>query len=163
MRKNDIQINGNIIGGRQGFAYICNSMIYEVLKADLDKEQEYKGYSQFGKVRVIKKYKDTEIAIEGTLEAEDGKWTIGGSGCCLKAGFGFSDMMNSIEEASLPRLHEGDIVAIAMYSKKIEFASLSLFKVGKIDSNCMVMAHLIPLDEAEMNIVRQDTERWCNR
>ena len=33
--KNDIKTAGNIIYGRQGWAYICNSLKFAVLKADL--------------------------------------------------------------------------------------------------------------------------------
>ena len=161
--KNDIQINGNIIGGRQGWAYICNSMKFAVLKADMDKEQEYDDYKTFGKVRVIWNYRGHENASVGTLEVENGKWSIGSWGCCLKAGFGFHDMVKSIEESNLQVIRKDDVIAVATFSNKIEFAWLSLFKVSSIDSNCTTMAELIPLNEDEMAEIKKDAERWCNR
>jgi hypothetical protein len=161
--KIDIQINGNVIGGRQGWAYICNSMRFAVLKADLDKEQEYKDFQTFGNVKVIWNYRGEENGANGTLEISDGKWKIGGHGCMLKASFGFSDMMDGIENANIPTVRKDDIVAIATYSKQYEVAVLSLFKVGRIDIHCTTMASLTPLTDEEMQAVKADAVRWCNR
>ena len=162
---NEIIINGNIIGGRQGWAYICNSMKFAVLKADMDKKQEYgaDGFSTFGDVRVIWNYRGHENASVGRLEANKGEWSIGGWGCCLKADFGFHDMMESIEESNLPVIRKDDVVAIALFSKDIQFASLTLFKVGKIDINCQTITRLTPLTDEEMQEIKKDADRWCNR
>lgn len=161
--RNDIQINGNIFGGRQGWAYICNSMRFAVLKADMEKEQEYDSFKTFEKVRVIWNYKGHENAMSARLEVENGNWAIGNGGCCIKADFGFYDMIESIEDANCPIIRENDVVAIALYSADIHFASLNLFKVGKIDINCQVVARLIPLSEDEMQEIKADAEKWCNR
>lgn len=161
--RNDIQINGNIIGGRQGWAYVCNSMRFSVLKADIDKEQEYDDFKIFDEVRVIWNYRGHENASVGTLEVENGKWSIGSCGCCLKAGFGFSDMIKSIEESNLQTIRKDEVVAIALFSSKFEFATLNLFKVGSIDTNCQIMTTLIPLTDDEMQEIKNDAERWCNR
>lgn len=162
--KNDIQINGNIIGGRQGWAYICNSMKFAVLKANMDKEQKYEDFKTFGNVRVAwNGLQGHELIAVGTLEVESGKWSIGGHGCCIKASFGFDDMVKSIEESNLQVIRKDDIIAVATFSNKIEFAWLSLFKVSSINSNCTTMAELIPLNEDEMAEIKKDAERWCNR
>ena len=163
MMRNDIQINGNTIGGRQGWAYVCNSMDIAVLKADLDKKQEYDDYKTFGDVRVIWNYRGTESTKVGTLEVENGKWGIGSAGCMLKAHFGFHDMMTSIEESNLPIIRANEVVAIALYSKENEVATLNLFRVGKVDINCMTVARLTPLSDEEMQEVKKDADRWCNR
>lgn len=163
MRTNDIKINGNVIGGRQGWAYICNSMKFAVLKADMEKEHEYDDYRVFEKVRVVYSHRGSESLSEAQLEVEKGEWFIGSWGCCIKSSFGFHDMMKSIEQANSPIIREGDVVAIALYSDKIEFASLSLFKVGKVDINCQVVARLNPLTDEEMQKVKDDADRWCNR
>lgn len=163
MRRNDIQINGNVIGGRQGWAYICNSMKFAVLKADMDKEQEYDDFKTFGQVRVIWNFRGHENSSEGTLEVEKGKWSIGSWGHCLKASFGFHDMMESIERANLPVIRKDDVVAVALHSKKFEFASLMLFKVGNIDINCQTVTRLTPLTDEEMQEIKKDADRWCNR
>ena len=161
--KLDIQINGNYIGGRQGWAYICNSMRFAVLKADLEKEQEYDDFKTFGNVKVIWNYRGEENGSVGTLEVSEGKWKIGGHGCCIKSSFGFSDMMDGIDNANLPIIRKDDIVAIAMYDKGNEIAILGLYRVGRIDINCMTMTSLTPLTDEEMQEVKKDAERWCNR
>ncbi len=163
--RNDIQINGNIIGGRQGWAYICNSMRFAVLKADMEKEQEFgaDGYSTFGDVRVIWNYKGEESTARGILECENGEWKIGGWGCCIHSQFGFSDMMESINEANNPVIRKDDIVAIALFSQKSKFAVLNLFKVGKIDINCQTITRLTPLTDEEMQEIKKDADKWCNR
>ena len=161
----DIKINGNVFGGRQGWAYICNSMRVPVLKADLDKEQEYKenGFCIYDDVQVVWNYRGAERNYIGTLEVNKGEWSIGGSGACLHADFGFSDMMESIENANAPIVREGAIVAVALYSKALKVATLSLFKVGKVNINCMTIAKLIPLTGEEMQEVKADANRWCDR
>lgn len=162
--RNDIQIHGNIIGGRQGWAYICNSRSFAVLKADMDKEQKYDDFKTFENVRVVwKGLRGDEIMAVGTLEVEKGNWKIGGHGCCIHAGFDFTDMIESIEESNLQVIRKGQIVAIALFSKKVEFASLMLFKIGSIDVNCITMADFIPLTDEEMQEVKADAEKWCNR
>ena len=163
--RNDIQISGNIIGGRQGWAYICNSMRFTVLKADMDKEQEYgaDGYNTFGQVRVAWNYKSDELTLTGTLECENGTWMIGSGGCGIHSQFGFSDMMESINDANNPVIRKDDIVAIALFSQESKFATLNLFKVGKIDSNCITVTTFIPLTAEEMEQVKNDADRWCNR
>ena len=161
--KNDIKIHGNIISGRQGWAYICNSMKFAVLKADMSKEQEYEDYKRFDKVRVAKEYRNHELVHVGQLEVNKGKWSIGGWGCCISADFGFSDMMKSVEESNMQVVRKGDIVAIALIMSDIEFVSLMLFRAGAIDMNCMTMTDLTPLTDEEMQEVKEDAERWCNR
>ena len=160
---NDIQINGNVIGGRQGWAYTCNSMQITVLKVDLDREQEYEDYKTFDKVRVVWNYRGNESLADGQLECEKGEWSIGGWGCCIHSQFTFSDMFNSIEESNRQIIREGQIVALAFFSKSLEVATLSLYKIGKVNIHCQTMAHLIPLTDEEMQEVKKNAEDWCNR
>lgn len=166
MRANiDIQINGNILAGRQGWAYICNSGKFTVLRAEINpKEDDEKGYAQFGKVKVSYKSRTHgELDKVGTLEVEKSRWFIGGSGCCIKSGFGYSDMKELMENAQLQTVHAGDIIAVVMDFTNIEFACINLFKVGKVDPNCSVMAELTPLNDEEMEQVKADATKWCNR
>ena len=161
-RTHDIKVNGNIIGGRQGYAYICNSMKFAVLMADMDKDQKYEDYQTFGKVRVAYTHRGHESFTVGTLEVEKGNWSIGSWGCCLHSQFGFTDMYESIQEANVPVIRKGDIVAIALHSKKIEFVSIMLFKVGAVDSNCQTVTRFIPLTDEEMENVKKDGNAWVN-
>lgn len=162
--KYDITVSGNIIGGRQGFAYICNSGKFAVLKADVEKEQEYEGFNQFEEVKVERQTRSNNaLHAVGTLVCENAKWYITGGGACLHSSFGFSDMTSLVNNAQLPIVKENDIVAVALISKKCDFVWLNLYKVGRVDLNCITMATLTPLTEDEMNAVAKDAERWCDR
>jgi len=162
--KYDIDIVDNHIGGRQGFAYICNSMKFTVLEADMCKEQKYNNYRTYASVRVATKYKNTEITAKGKLEFEDGKYFIGcNGGCCISSRFCFEDKLELVKNASLPVVRKDDIIAIAVYSKKINAIFLELYKVGKIDTNCMRLTNLIPLTDEEMEQVKMDAVRWLER
>ena len=163
--KYDIKRVANMIGGRQGWAYICNSTRFAVLMADKDMPQEYgEEYQTFGQVRVIKTYKDgSETAITGTLELDNGKWKIGCGGVGIHAGFGFSDAMELVNNANMPIVRKDDVVAIAQFSKKESFISLMLYKIGNVDPHCTTVTSLTPLSDEEMEQVMKDAERWCDR
>ncbi len=161
--KLDIKTVKNAIGGRQGIAYVCNSAKFAVLKADIDTPSEYKDFRTFGNVRVEWTYKGQTSYTNGTLEVENGKWSIGGHGACLKADFGFSDIMELIDNANAPIIRTNDIVAIAVFSKENGFVMFNLFKVGRIDIHSITMATLTPLTVEEMEEVKNDAKRWCNR
>lgn len=164
MKKNDIQINGNVIGGRQGWAYVCNSMRFTILKVDLDREQEYDDYKTFDKVRVAEmRDGKIEYGMDGILECENGKWSIGGWGFGIHSSFGFHDMNELIERSNRQVVREGEIVALAFFSKTYEVATLSLYRIGKVDMFCQTIARLIPLTDEEMEQVKADADRWCNR
>lgn len=163
MMKVDVKVSGNMIDGRQGWAYVCNSGNVVVLKADMDAPQEYDDYKTFGQLKVGFNHRGHESFGYGHLEVEKGKWSIGGWGCGIHADFGFSDMMELIDGAGLPKVRQDDIVAVALYTKELRAATLSLFKVGRVDINCMTIARLIPLTDEEMKEVAQDVNRWVNR
>ena len=162
MMKLDIQISGNVIDGRQGWAYVCNSMRVPVLNADLDKEHK-DGYATFGEVRTVWERRGRENGMVCTLEYEDGNWSLGSWGCMLKGDFTMEDRLEHIKNANLPTVRKDQIVAIAKSSKKNKFAVLHLYRVGDIDINCMRVAKLIPLTDEEMQGVKKDIERWCDR
>lgn len=160
--RNEIIVSGNTIGGRQGFAYICNSMKYPVLIADIDKHQGENGYCQFDTVRVVWKYKGKEMPLEGILEVEDGKWSVGNGGCCLSSSFTYSDMVDSILNANAPIIREGQVIAIVLKSDKAKHCWLMMFKVGKLDINCTTMCELIDPTEDEMKEITKDAEKWLS-
>lgn len=161
--RNDIKVAGNMISGRQGWAYICNSAKFAITEVDMDKAQEYDTFKQYGKVKVAVPYRNDELHMVGEIEWNEGKWQIGGHGSMLKASFGYRDMTELIAGAQLPIVRKDDIIVLAHKSDKLGFAWLALFKVGRIDTNCMTMAHLEPLTEEEMQEVANDADRWCNR
>ena len=161
--RNDITIGGNVIGGRQGWAYTCNSNEITVLKVDLDKKHEYEEYKTFDMVKVAWNYRGNESHVDGRLEVENGKWVIGGWGCCIHSQFGYGDMKELIEGSNRQIIKEGKIVALAMISEEYKVATLALFKVGKVNIHCQVIAHLEPLTDEEMEEVRVNANRWCDR
>lgn len=163
MSRNDIQISGNSIGGRQGWAYICNSGKFAVLKADLEKKQEYLEYREYCKARLAWEYDGKELydVVDLAFDTEhgDARWEFTGGGACLSARFGYSDAMELIESANLPIVRKDDIVAIASFTSTA--VMLKLYKVGKIDKFCIVRTVLTPLTDEEMNEVKKDADRWC--
>lgn len=160
--KNDIMVAKNMIGGRQGWAYICNSRRFAVLRADLDLPQEYADYDQYGDVKLVKTYKDgRDLGKAGQLVCDKGTYKITSGGCMLSSRFGFEDCMELVDGANLPVLHEGDIVAVAQYSKQTRTALMLLYKVGRVDPHCMTMATLTELTDDEMAQVAKDADRWC--
>lgn len=163
MFKADVRVAGNMIDGRQGWAYVCNSGNVVVLEADMDKKQKYEDFKVFDKVRVGYTHRDFSGTIETTLEAEKGVWTLGSGGTMLKGDFNFYDKLESIKASNYPKVEEGSLVAVALYSKENEIASLLLFKVGKVDTNCMTVAKLNPLNDEEMEEIKKDVQIWCNR
>ena len=160
--KNDITLNANIIGGRQGFAYICNSRKYPVVKIDLEAEQKYDDYKTFGKIRVLKPHRNNDLVVTSEIEWEKGEgFSLGGHGTCITSSFSFNDMEQLVEDANLPAVREGDIIALAITFKSIKHMNLALYRVGKVDIHCTTIANLIPLTDEEMKEVKADADAWC--
>ena len=159
----DIMAFGNTLTGRQGFAYTCNSMKYPILMADADKEQEFKEecYNIFGKVGVLWSYRNKEHFSIGELICDKGTWGISGGGACLSASFGFNDMLSLSIGANAPRIKEGQIVVVSLYSKNNKFVLNSFYKVGKVDIHCIRKCDFIPLTDEEMIEICKDAENWC--
>lgn len=154
----------NMIGGRQGWAYICNSRKFAVLKADLDKEQEYETYKTYGEVKVIAETKTHgELPVTARLADSEGTYKLTSWGCGIHSQFNFHDMMELIEEANLPQVRENEVVAVAEYSKEFKQVILKLFKVGKLNIHCQTVATLNELTEEEMKDIVKDAEKWCMR
>lgn len=159
----DIQTKNNSIGGRQGWAYVCNSGEVKVLKANLDLPQKYEDYKTYGNVRVVWNYRGRENykTCQLAWNACDGKanWELTSGGCFLSSSFGLRDAIELIEDSQCQVLRKDDIVAIASYSKKQAF--IQLYKLdGRIDINCQTVATLRPLTDDEMSEVVTNVNRW---
>lgn len=163
MSKFDIKVAGNIIGGRQGWAYICNSNKYQVIKVNLDKEQEYESYQRFDDVRVITNRGGRELLTTARLVRDAGKFKLTSWGTCISSSFGFEDAMELVEGANMPKVHEGEIVALALYSKDMKAIVLQLYKIGKTDIFCQTVARLNELTDDEMAEVAKEADNWCRR
>ncbi len=158
--KCDVKVAGNVIGGRQGWAYIGNSNEIPVLKADMDAEQEYKDFKKYGKVRFAWNYHGEDIFEVGTLEYFEEKWSIGSYGACLSDNFGYHDAMELIEASQLPIVRAGQFVAIAQYTK--EKAWITLWKAGRINVNCSTVTAFEPLTDEEMEEVKKRVIKWAD-
>lgn len=160
----DVRVGSNLIGGRQGLAYVCNSGKIVNIMADANLVQKYSedGYFQYDtKVKVQPERYD--FGITGTLINEKGDWQIVSGGCCLSSSFTFQDHMEMLQESTLPAIQEGDIIALNLVNKKDEFILTLLYKLSKVKPHCMTLAHLIPLTDEEMEEVKQDVIRWASR
>lgn len=160
----DITTVMNMIGGRQGWAYICNSCKFAVLRVDLDKEQEYEEYKQYCDVRVkVQTKSHGELFSKAQLVCDEGTYKLTSWGCGIHSQFNFYDGMELIESANTPMLEADDIVALASYSSERKSVYLGLYKVGRVDIHCQTVAKLIELTEEEMKDIVKDAEMWCMR
>ncbi len=161
-RTYDIITNGNMISGRQGWAYICNSGEVKVLEADFDKEQGYNDYHTYGKAKLVnRRGKATVGKLARDTSGNAPKWSFSGGGCFIAARFGYSDAMELVANAQLVTIKEGDIVAIAKHTS--DAVALELFKLSSVDSHCTTIATLKPLTEEEMIEVGRNATRWLER
>lgn len=160
----DITAVENSIGGRQGWAYICNSCKFAVLRVDFDKEQEYETYKTYGDVRVKTQTKSHgELHTKARLVSDEGTYKLTSWGCGISSSFGYYDAMELIDSANSPMLKADDVVALAKYKKEKKTVFLSLYRVGRVDIHCQTVAILEPLTEEEMKDIVRDAEMWCMR
>ena len=160
----DIVVSGNFIGGRQGYAYIFNSGKIKSVKCDLDKKQEYDSFHTYDKIKVAIETKSHGVMDHvGTVEWNNGKWEIGQSGCCISSHFGFHDAMEMADNANLPIVMKGQIVALFQYSDSKRTCKIELCKVDHVNEFCTTLAGLRPLTDDEMQEVVQDVNNWVTR
>ena len=167
--KYDIKTIGNSIGGRQGWAYVCNSHTIPVLLADFTRNARSDNYRSFDKVCVHKKLKSSnhDLNVYGTLvfigdiNSVEGDFEIESGGCCIKASFDYSDALELVNNSQAPVVGRDDIVAVCIKEKTK--LTLRLYRVGAIDTNCSTMCNLKPLTDEEMKIVVTAATAWCEQ
>lgn len=166
MRTNfDIVIKGNSIGGRQGWAYICNSMEVTVLNAEINANDSFGDgeWKEITPVKLHEFHRNTNVYYNGMLELEKGQYKIGGHGACLSSRFSYYDAIELAKASNYPLVMKDKIVAVVENMKDAELVIIKLFKIGRIDPFCMTMTKLIPLTEEEMQEVRKKAIKWLNR
>lgn len=161
----DIQIKGNSIGGRQGWAYICNSMEVTVLntKVTATDVAGYGEWKQLCNVKLHEVHKNRDNYYDGELEIENGKFKIGGHGACLSSRFGYTDALELATAANYPVVTADKVVAVVLDMQDTKSVAIKLYKIGRIDPFCMTMTHLEPLTDEEMQEVKTKAVRWLNR
>lgn len=159
----DIKIAGNLIGGRQGWAYICNSGDFVVLKEDRTIEQEHEDYKEYkdARVRIGWSYRGKENYDDACLawSKEIGGYEFTGGGAMIKSDFGLSDAMKMINRANNPIVRENDVVAIAVIDEKSMY--LALYRVKNVNIHCYTKALLKPLTEDDMQKIKANANKWC--
>jgi hypothetical protein len=176
--KFDIRTVENTVVGRNLWAYICNSGNFNVLRVE-----RYYRFGMYiaetkcnGKIRVLYKSGVTkhELPIDTTLELNDGEFMLCSGGCCVTSSFSDEDKHDMACYSNAPRLKAGSVVGIADFTYEpvgpvdcviykddaISKSELKLYKVGKVDPHCMVVAKLIPLDAEEMADIKANAKRW---
>lgn len=167
MSRNEINVVANMITGRQGWAYVCNSGKFPVIDVDLNLRQEYETYLIYSKVRLAWEHRGQELyktcTVAHQLEDDDNKdvWELTSGGACLSSSFTYGDAIQMMNEARLPIVRKGEVAAIITHSQS--YAFISLVKVTHVDINCMTTAILEPLTDDEMAEFVKDANAWCNR
>lgn len=165
MRKNEINVVANMVSGRQGWAYVCNSGEFPVIEVDLTLPQEYETYFLYGKVRLAWEHRGHELYQTCTVahNTEDGKdeWELTSGGACLSGSFTYGDAINLMKNAQLPIVRKNQVVAVITHNAS--YAFISLVKVTRVDINCTTNAVLEPLSDEEMAEFVKDANAWCNR
>lgn len=160
----DIKVARNIIGGRQGWAYICNSGKFAVLKSDRTVKQECEDYQTWESagVRIAWNYRNIEHYDDAYLawSKEIGGYEFVGGGAMIKSDFGMNDVIKMVNRANNPVVRENDIVAIAVIDEKSAY--LALYRVKDINIHCYTKAVLKPLTDADMMEIKKNAKAWCN-
>lgn len=160
----DIRVEGNMIGGRQGWAYICNSGKFAVMKSDRTVKQEYEDYQTWESagVRIAWNYRGKEHYDDAFLawSKEIGGYEFTGSGAMIKSDFGMNDAIKMVNRANNPVVRENDVVAIAVVDEKSAY--LALYRVKNINIHCYTKALLKPLTEDDMQEIKKNANDWCN-
>ncbi|MBT9685157.1 hypothetical protein [Pseudoflavonifractor sp. MCC625] len=101
------------------------------------------------------------MTTHGELFLDDGgKLGITGEGACLKAGFGYSDVMKMAEEANTPVVHKGQIVVVVMEIPSANTCMVRMMKVNdRIDIHCQVVTYLEDIDTECAKEIRREFNR----
>lgn len=87
------------------------------------------------------------MTTHGELYIENGKLHISGEGACLKAGFGYSDVIKMAAEANVPIIHKGQTVVVVEDYPSKKHCTVRLMKVSdRIDIHCSRVASLEDID-----------------
>lgn len=166
--KFDIRTVENTVVGRNLWAYICNSGEYPIFKVNFtdheDGTQTFDITDNGAKVMFTSGFSRHELPVDSSLELYEDEYKFCSWGCGITSSFGFGDMYNLVKESRYPHIRKDSIIGIAeIYYTPNPFDNhidLKLFKVGKVDPHCQVVAKLIPLTEDEMKEIKTLAKDW---
>ncbi len=166
----DIKVSKNIIGGTQGWAYICNGHEIPVLIADFrNKPQE--DFICFDKACVKKTLSDgNELYLYGNLVFDEDRlkdptrmdgFAIESDGCCITNSFTYNDAVELAKNSQLPVIEEYGKVAICVIRNTD--VALYLYKIDHIDSHCAIMCELTPVSNECAKDIAKAAKAWCRK
>lgn len=92
------------------------------------------------------KYKG--MTTHGDLYIENGRLAISAEGGCLSADFGYTDVMQSVQEANAVVVHRGQAVVVVEDWPSKRQCTVRMMKVSdRIDIHCMTVTHLEDIEE----------------
>ena len=157
---------------RQEIAYAMNFGKFPVLTlnrenrpfADISPDSDY---CHGCKCRVAWDSKEPRyegMTTHGHVYMEDGKYRISGSGACLHASFGYTDVIDMVEEAHATVVHKGQTVILIEDFPSLKICVVRVFNVSKrIDIHCSTVASLEALTEEEWKEWKNNYKNWKRR
>ena len=153
---------------RHEIAAAMNFRKYPVLSINMEnRPYDESDYAVGCRVRVAWDHKDPRyagMATHGNLYCENGKLAISGEGAMLSASFGYSDVMEMLQEANAPVVHKGDLVVVVMDVPSKKTCMVRMMRVSpRIDIHCMTVAHLEDINDAEeIKEIKREFKRMLN-
>ncbi len=71
------------------------------------------------------------MTTHGKVYLENGRYAISGSGACLKASFGYTDVINMVEKAHAPVVHKGQTIILVEDFPSLKVCVVKVFNVSK--------------------------------
>lgn len=118
---------------------------YPVLHINMENNKGYgEGYAEGDLVKVNFEAPRFEgLTTRGNIICEDGKFRITNNSVCLKASFGYSDVMEDMMWANAPLVNKSQEVVVIMDWPSKKGCTVAIMKVSdRIDTNCMIVAEL---------------------
>lgn len=104
------------------------------------------------------------MTTHGHLYMENGKYAISNSAACLSASFGYSDVMENLEEAKAQVVHRGQLVVVVESFPTKTTCTVAVMKVSdRIDIHCMTVARLERLSDEEVAEWNKEFKNWQRR
>lgn len=136
-----------LLSERTEIAKVLNFGKYPVLTLDMTDNGD-KSYREGCDVKVACKTKTHgTLYAHGKLYIEDGHIRVSNGGACVKASFGYSDVMDMARWANVPTIEEGQDVVVIYDFKDTKSCIVEILKVGKTDLHCMVACELNRYDD----------------
>lgn len=158
-------IKGGYLVDRQEIAYAMNFGLYPVLGLNRENRPfEGDDYCTGDRCRVAWDRKEARyegMTTHGHVYMENGKCGISNSASCLSASFGYSDVMEDLEEAKAQVVHKGQMVVLVENYPSEKKCTVAVMKVSeRIDIHCMKVASIERLTDEEVVAWNKEFKQW---